>query len=104
MRWYLASCRPVAGRTPLRCDATRSLAWNAVELATWPLAHNALKAATYIVLIIGVGEAIARNRTLAPRDVSRAITAAVVFGGLAVILGDWAFSQLLLRREFAWSA
>ena len=54
---------------------------------------------TYMALIIAVAELIARARNIAPRDVPRAITASVVAGGLAVILGDWAFSQLLLLRE-----
>ena len=84
---------------PLRCDRAWPLRRNAVELATWPLFHNALKSMTYMALIIAVAELIARARNIAPRDVPRAITASVVAGGLAVILGDWAFSQLLLLRE-----
>ena len=76
--------------------ATRA---NFIELATWPPAHHLLKAATYILLILACAEGISR-RELAPRDVPRAITASVVAGGLAVIFGDWAFSQLLLRREW----
>lgn len=98
-RWYWDSVKD-ALLPDLRCDRNWSLYRNAVELATWPLAHNAIKAAVYITEIIAVAELIARARNLAPRDVSRAITGSVVFGGLAVILGDWAFSQLLLRREW----
>ena len=89
----------VSAGEPLRCDASWGLKRNAVELATWPLFHNALKSAAYILLIIAVAELIARKRGIAPRDVPKAITASVVAGGLAVILGDWAFSQLLLLRE-----
>ena len=96
--WYWAAARD-ALTPPLRCDASWGLARNAVELATWPLFHNALKSAAYILLIIAVAELIARKRGIAPRDVPKAITASVVAGGLAVILGDWAFSQLLLLRE-----
>ena len=85
---------------PLRCSSEWSFWRNFVELATWPLAHNAFKAIVYITQIVLVAELIARRRELAPRDVPRAITASVVAGGLAVILGDWGFSQLLLRREW----
>ncbi|KAK7238948.1 ABC transporter [Aureococcus anophagefferens] len=96
--WYWAAARD-ALTPPLRCDRAWPLRRNAVELATWPLFHNALKSMTYMALIIAVAELIARARNIAPRDVPRAITASVVAGGLAVILGDWAFSQLLLLRE-----
>ena len=96
--WYWAAARD-ALTPPLRCDRAWPLLRNAVELATWPLFHNALKSMTYMALIIAVAELIARARNIAPRDVPRAITASVVAGGLAVILGDWAFSQLLLLRE-----
>mmetsp|Transcript_26780 Transcript_26780/g.83345 ORF Transcript_26780/g.83345 Transcript_26780/m.83345 type:complete len:363 (+) Transcript_26780:430-1518(+) len=97
--WYREFVRD-ALLPPLRCQRSWGLWRNFVEVTTWPLAHNAVKAATYIVLIVLVAEAIARSRNLAPRDVPRAITASVVAGGLAVIFGDWAFSQLLLRREW----
>ena len=97
--WYWRGVRDALA-PPLRCSSEWSFWRNFVELATWPLAHNAFKAIVYITQIVLVAELIARRRELAPRDVPRAITASVVAGGLAVILGDWGFSQLLLRREW----
>ena len=97
--WYFEGVKD-ALLPPLRCSHDWSFYRNFVELATWPPAHNIFKALVYITLIVVVAEIISRRADLAPRDVPRAITASVVAGGLAVILGDWAFSQLLLRREW----
>ena len=97
--WYFEGVKD-ALLPPLRCSHEWSFYRNFVELATWPPAHNVFKALVYITLIVVVAEIISRRADLAPRDVPRAITASVVAGGLAVILGDWAFSQLLLRREW----
>ena len=95
--WFADAARD-ALMPPLRLSRHAGLGANLVELATWPLAHNLVKSSAYIAIVIAVAELVSR-RPLTPRQVPNAITASVVSAGLAIILADWAFSQLLLLRS-----
>jgi len=72
-----------------------------IEVATYPAMYHWLKASTYIFIIMLVAETLARSRpNLTPRGVPGVITSSVVTSSLLVILGDWAYSQLWMKR--AW--
>lgn len=77
-----------------------ALSADAVELLSWPLAHHALKSASFIALTLACAELIARrDADLPPRAVPHVITASVVSAGVAIIVADWAWSRVLLARE-----
>lgn len=75
-----------------------------VEFLTHPAVFHCVKAQILGLGIVLVADQCAR-RPLTPRRVPLVITAAVVFAGLWVLLADWGFSQLWLRRhpEDDWS-
>ena len=84
---------------PLAC-ALPVLRADAIELATWPPLHHALKSASFIALVLAAAELSARRDADLPmRAVPRAITTAVVSAGVSVIVADWAWSRVLLQRE-----
>lgn len=71
-----------------------------VEVGTYPPVYLLLKATTFIWIILGVAEIIARMQpNLTPRGVPAVITFSVVLSGLLVILADWGFSQFWLLRQ-----
>jgi ABC-type nitrate/sulfonate/bicarbonate transport system, ATPase component len=71
-----------------------------IEIITYPPIYHFVKAQVYIAIILGVAEISARIRLhVTPRKVPSIITQAVVTSGLFVILADWFFSQLLLKRK-----
>lgn len=76
-----------------------------IEFVTHPAMYHLFKAVVLSFGIILVADQCAR-RPLTPRLVPLVITAAVVLDGLWVLLADWGFSQLWLRRhptEAEWS-
>eukprot|EP00977_Amphora_coffeiformis_P009296 scaffold2103_cov185-Amphora_coffeaeformis.AAC.41 len=70
----------------------------AIEFTTHPAIYHLIKAMVLGLGIVLVADQCAR-RPLTPRLVPLVITAAVVLDGLWVLLADWAFSQLWLRRH-----
>mmetsp|Transcript_30810 Transcript_30810/g.74007 ORF Transcript_30810/g.74007 Transcript_30810/m.74007 type:complete len:599 (+) Transcript_30810:125-1921(+) len=71
-----------------------------IEVGTYPPIYLLLKATTFIWIILGVAEVIARMQpNLTPRGVPAVITFSVVLSGLLVILADWGFSQFWLLRQ-----
>ena len=65
---------------------------------SWPPLVLLYRSAAFMTAILAVAEVAARSDPrLQPRGVPSVITAAVVAAGLAIILMDWAFSQLLLH-------
>jgi len=74
-----------------------------IEITTYPPIFLLMKAMFYVVLILVVAEACGRwkgahQQALSPRGVPGRITSSVVIGSLTVIVADWGFSQLLLKR------
>ena len=70
-----------------------------IEFVTYPPIYHVVKAVSFMVIILGVAEVCARSRSnVTPRGVPSVITQAVVTSGLLVILADWGFSQLWLKR------
>ena len=70
-----------------------------IEVLTYPPIFHLLKAVTFMLIIMGVAEACARIQTnLTPRGVPSVITSSVVTGGLLIIMADWGFSRLWLKR------
>jgi ABC-type nitrate/sulfonate/bicarbonate transport system ATPase subunit/ABC-type transporter Mla maintaining outer membrane lipid asymmetry permease subunit MlaE len=71
-----------------------------IEIVTYPPIYHFVKAQVFIAIILGVAEISARTRLyVTPRKVPGIITQAVVTSGLFVILADWFFSQLWLKRK-----
>jgi hypothetical protein len=68
-----------------------------IEILTHPAIFHLFKAFVLSLGIVFVADKCAR-RPLTPRLVPLVITAAVVVDGLWVLLADWGFSQLWLRR------
>ena len=72
----------------------------AIEVVTHPIVYHTVKALVLGWGIILVADVCVRwQRPLTPRLVPLIITAAVVLDGLYVLLADWGFSQLWLRRH-----
>lgn len=70
-----------------------------IEIITYPPFFHLAKAICYIAIIMLVAETTARLQPdLTPRKVPRVITSSVVVASLCVIVADWGFSQLLLKR------
>jgi len=73
-------------------------AW--IEIVTYPPIYHIVKAVVFMIIILGVAETSARTRSnITPRTVPSVITQSVVIAGLLVILTDWWFSQLWLKRK-----
>lgn len=71
-----------------------------IEVITYPPIYHLLKAVSYIVCILVVSEISAMYpSSLTPRRVPFIITQSIVISGLLLILMDWAFSQLWLKRQ-----
>jgi len=72
-----------------------------IEIVTYPPIYHVFKAVTFMVIIVGTAEICARYRyaNVTPRHVPAVITTSVVTAGLLVILADWWFSQLWLKRH-----
>jgi len=71
-----------------------------IEIATYPVVYHLFKAVTFMLITMAVAETCARIRpNLTPRGVPSVITSSVVTAGLMVILADWAFSRLWLKRH-----
>jgi ABC-type transporter Mla maintaining outer membrane lipid asymmetry permease subunit MlaE len=71
-----------------------------IEIATYPAVYHVWKAVVFMFIIMGVAEVSASSQpNLTTRGVPGVITSAVVGAGLLVILADWWFSQLWLRRR-----
>jgi len=82
-------------RTTYSADFTDTV----VEIVTYPVVYHLFKAVTFMMIIMGVAEVCARIQSnLTPRGIPSVITRSVVTAGLLVILADWGFSQLWLRR------
>ena len=70
-----------------------------IEFTTYPLCFLLLKSITYILIILLVAQtSTALRPKLTPRGVPMVITSSVVVASMLVIVADWAFSQLWLRR------
>ncbi|KAJ8606801.1 hypothetical protein CTAYLR_010609 [Chrysophaeum taylorii] len=82
-----------------RVSGASSLNSALLRLATWPPAFHLLKTLSYVLILLAAAELAARRPRLSPRDVPGAVTAAVVFGSLAIILLDFLFSQLLILDD-----
>lgn len=92
MSWNILRCL----QSLVNCSFYDSL----IEIITYPPIYHFVKAQVYIAIILGVAEISARIRLhVTPRTVPSIITQAVVTSGLFVILADWFFSQLLLKRK-----
>jgi ABC-type nitrate/sulfonate/bicarbonate transport system ATPase subunit len=73
---------------------------SAIEVMTYPPVFHLLKSVTYMWIILGVAQFCAnRPKQLTPRGVPSVITSAVVTSGLLIILADWGFSRLWLKRH-----
>lgn len=71
-----------------------------IEVVTYPAVFHLGKAVTFMVIIMGVAEVMARSQpNLTSRGVPGVITSSVVSAGLLVIMADWEFSRLWLRRH-----
>jgi len=71
-----------------------------IEIVTYPAIYHFIKALSFMTIIMGVAEVSARARSnVTPKGVPKVITQAVVTAGLLVILLDWWFSQLWLKRR-----
>mmetsp|Transcript_6039 Transcript_6039/g.8905 ORF Transcript_6039/g.8905 Transcript_6039/m.8905 type:complete len:539 (+) Transcript_6039:29-1645(+) len=77
----------------------RSLLQAFINLLTWPPIFHIIKSLTFIGLIFSSSELFARRSRLSLRAVPHVITAAVVFSSLAIIIADFAFSQLFLLHD-----
>ena len=84
----------------LRCTWSDSYIDAFVEMTTHPVCFHLTKYIVFMSIIMGVAEISARrDPDLTPRGVPKVITTSVVLGSLLVIFSDWAFSQLLLKRQ-----
>jgi len=71
-----------------------------IELVTYPPVYHLVKAVFFMIIILGVAEISARTRSnITPRTVPSVITQSVVIASLLVIISDWWFSQLWLKRK-----
>jgi ABC-type nitrate/sulfonate/bicarbonate transport system ATPase subunit/ABC-type transporter Mla maintaining outer membrane lipid asymmetry permease subunit MlaE len=70
-----------------------------LEITTYPPIYHVLKAVTFMIIIMGVAEIAARSQpNVTYRGVPAVITHSVVTSGLLIILADWGFSRLWLKR------
>ncbi|KAL7478186.1 hypothetical protein ACHAW6_003960 [Cyclotella cf. meneghiniana] len=84
----------------IRCTFSDSYIDAIVEITTHPIGFHLIKSVVFMSIIMGVAEISARHDPdLTPRGVPKVITTSVVMGSLLVIFSDWAFSQLLLKRQ-----
>lgn len=87
----------------LRCTvgATGSACWDTfIEIITYPPCFLFVKSSVFMTIVVLVSEHAARRRKhLTPRNVPGVITQSVVMASLAIIVADWGFSQLLLKRQ-----
>lgn len=84
----------------IRCTFSDSYIDAIVEITTHPIGFHLIKSVVFMSIIMGVAEISARrDPDLTPRGVPKVITTSVVMGSLLVIFSDWAFSQLLLKRQ-----
>jgi ABC-type transporter Mla maintaining outer membrane lipid asymmetry permease subunit MlaE len=82
-------------RTPFSDDYMDTI----IEISTYPVVYHLLKATTFMVITMSVAEVCSRIKpNLSPRGVPSVITSSVVIAGLLVILADWGFSRLWLKR------
>ena len=86
----------------LRCTVGNSTLWDTfIEVLTYPPCFLFAKACTFMLITMLVAESAARRkRDLTPRDVPGVITRSVVIASLLIIVSDWGFSQLLLKRQY----
>ena len=86
----------------LRCSVGNSSLWETVfEILTYPPFFLFAKATSFMTIIMLVSESAARNsQNLTPRSVPGVITRSVVLSSLLIIVADWGFSQLLLKRQY----
>ncbi|KAL3802793.1 hypothetical protein HJC23_007570 [Cyclotella cryptica] len=84
----------------IRCTFSDSYVDALIEITTHPICFHWMKSVVFMSIIMGVAEISARHDPdLTPRGVPKVITTSVVMGSLLVIFSDWAFSQLLLKRQ-----
>jgi ABC-type transporter Mla maintaining outer membrane lipid asymmetry permease subunit MlaE len=84
----------------IRCTFSDSYVDAMIEITTHPICFHLIKSIVFMSIIMGVAEISARrDPDLTPRGVPKVITTSVVLGSLMVIFSDWAFSQLLLKRQ-----
>jgi len=70
-----------------------------VEFLTYPPYFHLVKSCVYAFIVLATAETIARLKArLTPRHVPGVITSSVVIASLCIIMADWGFSQLLLKR------
>ena len=82
-----------------RCSFSESYLDSLIEIATHPVFYHLLKSLVFMTIVMTVSEVTARRKfDLTPRGVPKVITTSVVLGSLLVIVADWGFSQLLMRR------
>jgi len=86
----------------LRCTVgDASLKETAIEILTHPPIFFLVKASAFMTIIILISESAARfTQNLTPRNVPGVITRSVVLSSLLIIVADWGFSQLLLKRQY----
>jgi ABC-type transporter Mla maintaining outer membrane lipid asymmetry permease subunit MlaE len=86
----------------LRCSVGNSSLWETVvEILTYPPFFLFAKATFFMTIIMLVSESAARiSQNLTPRSVPGVITRSVVLSSLLIIVADWGFSQLLLKRQY----
>ena len=86
----------------LRCTVgNSSLGETIIEILTYPPLFLLVKAITFMTIVMLVSESAARfTQNLTPRSVPGVITRSVVLSSLFIIIADWAFSQLLLKRQY----
>lgn len=83
-----------------RCTFSESYVDSLIEIATHPVFYHLLKSLVFMTIVMTVSEVTARRKfDLTPRGVPKVITTSVVLGSLLVIVADWGFSQLLLKRH-----
>ncbi|CAB9511525.1 binding protein MetN [Seminavis robusta] len=81
--------------------ASRESIWLSalIELTTYPPVFHIWKSVTFMCILMGVAETIARLQpNLTPRGVPGVITSSVVISSLLIIVADWGFSQWLILR------
>ena len=86
----------------VRCTVgNSSLGETIIEIMTYPPLFLLVKAITFMTIVMLVSESVARfTQNLTPRSVPGVITRSVVLSSLFIIIADWAFSQLLLKRQY----
>jgi ABC-type nitrate/sulfonate/bicarbonate transport system ATPase subunit len=98
--WYNPDFRTTFDSEKGVSDSAFWILDSAIEVITYPPVFHLLKSITYIWIILGVAEICAnRPKQLTPRGVPSVITSAVVTSGLLIILADWGFSRLWLKRH-----